>query len=178
MPQDPREAFYHERVRECGANYNGFDRLSSEAALNLAYTYDLLHQVTSRYIAEFGLSKSSFNVLMILKHGDAEGMLLHNLGELLLVSRANVTGLVDHLEQKGLVKRVVDEQDRRARFARITPAGLAMLDRVAPVHFRALTELMSGLSDAEKQQLIALLEKTRSSVSERSASVDGLSRSA
>ncbi len=29
-------------------------------------------------------------------------MLLHSLGELLLVSRANITGLVDHLEEKGL----------------------------------------------------------------------------
>lgn len=165
MPGDPREAFYHDRVCECGPLYNHFDRLTSEAALNLAYTYDVLHQVTGRYMADYGLSKSTFNILMILRHGSSEGMLLHMLGELLLVSRANITGLVDHLEEKGYVNRVVDQHDRRARFARITAKGLALLDRVIPVHFEALGKLLSGLSNSDKEQLIALLKKARASMS-------------
>ncbi len=62
-------------------------------------------------------------------------MLLHDLGEVLLMTRANVTGLIDHLEEKGLVKRVIDSSDRRARFARITKKGEGLLDEVAPVFF-------------------------------------------
>lgn len=172
MPEDPREAYYHERVRECGPRYSSFDLLSSEAALNLAYTYDVLQQVIGRYMADFGLSKSTFNILMILRHGGPEGVLLHNLGELLLVSRANITGLVDHLEQKGFVKRVVDEHDRRARFARITPAGSEVLDRLMPIHYRALAELLSGLSDSEKEDLIGLLKRARGSVNEHTARLE------
>ncbi len=57
-----------------------------------------------------------------------EGMQLHDLGELLVVSRANITGLIYHFEQKGYVNRVVDQQDRRARFARITRKAEALLD--------------------------------------------------
>jgi MarR family 2-MHQ and catechol resistance regulon transcriptional repressor len=169
VPEDPREAFYHERIRECGPHYSGFDMPSVEAALNLVYSHDVLHQAMARYLGEFGLSRSTFNILMVLRHGHPEGMLLHTLGELLLVSRANITGVVDHLEQKGYVKRVVDQHDRRARFARITREGNELLDRVIPVHFRMIKGLMSGLSDAEKEQLVTLLKKARSSMGQYTA---------
>ena len=107
MLLDRREGYYLESIRRYGPKYEGFDLSTSEAVLNLLFTYDLLHQCTSRYMAEYGLSKSTFNVLILLRHGPAEGMQLHDLGEMLLVSRANVTGLIDHLEERGYVTRVV-----------------------------------------------------------------------
>jgi MarR family 2-MHQ and catechol resistance regulon transcriptional repressor len=132
--------------------------------LNLAYTYDVLHQILGRYLAEFGLSKSTLNVLMVLLCGKPEGMLLHDLGELLLVSRANVTGLIDSLEEKGYVKRVVDSGDRRGRFARLTRKGEELLDEVIPVHFSNIAEMVSDLSIKEKSLLTALLKKMRRSL--------------
>jgi MarR family 2-MHQ and catechol resistance regulon transcriptional repressor len=164
VSEDRREAFYHDRIRQCGPQYAGFDLLSSETALNLLYTYDVFHQVTGRYMAEFGLAKSAFNILMLLRHGQPEGMLLHDLGELLLVSRANITGLIDHLEEKGYVKRVVDVHDRRARFARLTKEGEELLDKFAPVHYKQMTELLKDLTNEEKRSLISLLKKTRGSL--------------
>jgi MarR family 2-MHQ and catechol resistance regulon transcriptional repressor len=164
VSEDLREAFYHERVRKCGPRYAGFDLLSTETVLNLLYTYDVLHQITGRYMADFGLSKSTLNVLMLLRCGGPEGTLLHDLGELLLVSRANITGLIDSLEEKGYVKRVVDEQDRRARFARLTRKGEELLDQVMPIHFRNIVELLKDLSEHEKELLITLLKKLRQSL--------------
>jgi MarR family 2-MHQ and catechol resistance regulon transcriptional repressor len=162
--EDRREAFYHECVRRAGPRYAGFDRPSVELALNFLYTYDQLHQIVSRYMTEYGLSKSSLNILMLLRHGSDEGMQLHDLGELLLVSRANITGLMDHLEDKGYVKRLVDPQDRRARHARITQKGEALLDEFMPVHYRNLKGLLHGLSEDERETLVGLLKKVRSSI--------------
>jgi MarR family transcriptional regulator, 2-MHQ and catechol-resistance regulon repressor len=163
--EDRREAFYHECVRRAGPRYAGFDRPSVEVVLNFLYTYDQLHQTVSRYMAEYGLSKSSLNILMLLRHGSDEGMQLHDLGELLLVSRANITGLMDHLEDKGYVKRLVDPQDRRARHARITPKGEALLDEFMPVHYRNLKGLLHDLSGEERETLVGLLKKVRLSMS-------------
>jgi len=115
-------------------------------------------------MGRYGLSKSTFNLLMLLRHGSPEGMQLHDLGELLLVSRANITGLIDHLERNGWVERVVDPQDRRARLASITPKAQALLDEFIPVHNRTLQRLLGGLTKAEKQTLGRLLKKKRSSV--------------
>jgi MarR family 2-MHQ and catechol resistance regulon transcriptional repressor len=162
--EDRRDAFYHERIRDSGPQYPGFDLLSSETTLNLLYTYDVFHHLTGHYMAEYGLSKSTLNVLMVLRHGSPDGMQLHNLGKLLLVSKANITGLIDHLEAKGLVKRVIGAHDRRARIARITRKGEALLDKFVPVHFGNLRYLLRDLTDDDKQTLIKLLKKTRASL--------------
>jgi MarR family 2-MHQ and catechol resistance regulon transcriptional repressor len=163
--QDRRETYYHNRVRDAGSRYAGFDLASVEMYLSFLYANDVLLQVLNRCMSEYGLSKSTVNILMLLRHGPAEGMQLHDLGELLLVSRANITGLIDHLEEKGYVRRVVDAQDRRARYARITGKGEALLDEFMPVHYRTIKTLLQDLTGEEKLALIHLLKKVRASVS-------------
>lgn len=164
MSHDPRESYYHERVKQAGPLYPGFDLLSAQVTLDLLYTYDVLHQLITRYMSTFGLSKSTLNILMLLRHGPPEGMQLHDLGNLLLVSRANITGLIDHLEQKGYVRRVVDVNDRRARYARITKKAEALLDEFMPVHFRNVAALTQDLAAEDKEMLLALLKKMRTSL--------------
>jgi MarR family 2-MHQ and catechol resistance regulon transcriptional repressor len=161
---DKREDFYHQRIRESGPFYPGFELTTVEAALGVSLTYDLLHQCLARYMSEYGLSKSTLNILLILRHGPAEGMLLHDLGELLLVSRANITGLIDHLEEKGYVNRVVDSSDRRARFARITEKAEMLLDEFMPGHNFKQGELLKDLSGEDKRELTRLLKKMRASL--------------
>lgn len=164
MLQDRRETYYHDRVRDAGSRYPGFEVASVEAYLSFLYANDVLSQVVNRCMSEYGLSKSTVNILMLLRHGPPEGMQLHDLGELLLVSRANITGLIDHLEQKGYVKRVVDAQDRRARYARITSKAEALLDEFMPVHYQTIKTLLQDLTGEEKFTLISLLKKVRGSV--------------
>lgn len=102
-------------------------------------------------------------------------MQLHDLGELLLVSRANITGLIDHLEGKELVKRVVDSHDRRARLAKITKKGEALLDEFMPIHFRNLRNLLEGLSGDEKTALAQLLKAVRVSVAKNAHAIGSAS---
>jgi MarR family 2-MHQ and catechol resistance regulon transcriptional repressor len=148
---------------------------SAEIALSLIHTCDVFQQMVSRYMAEYGLSKSTLNILTILRHGPEEGMQLHDLGELLLVSRANITGLIDHLEGKELVKRVVDSHDRRARLAKITKKGEALLDEFMPIHFRNLRNLLEGLSGDEKTALAQLLKAVRVSVAKNAHAIGSAS---
>ncbi len=159
-----REVYYLERVRHYGPTYPNFDLATSELVLNIIFTYDVLHQCTSKYMAEFGLSKSTFNVLILLRHGPAEGMQLHNLGEMLLVSRANITGLISHLEERGYVTREVNERDRRGRYAKATPKAEALLDKLIPIHYRNIKKLMGNLSESTKNEIINLLSSVRQSV--------------
>lgn len=164
MEQDRREAYYQTRMRRFGAAHDHFDQLTMTAALNLVSTYDALHQGVGRYLARTGLSKSTFNILMLLAESDPEGMLLHEIGELLLVSKANVTGLIDHLEALGYVSRMVDQQDRRARLARITEMGKELLEHIVPGHFENVGRLLAGLNPEEKETLVRLLRKARASI--------------
>jgi MarR family transcriptional regulator, 2-MHQ and catechol-resistance regulon repressor len=164
VSEDRRESFYHERLKQEGPQYPNFDLPSAQLALHLVYTCEMYHQMTARCFADFGLSKSSLNVLMVLRHCGSEAMQLHELGELLLVSKANITGVIDHLEEKGYVKRVVDAQDRRARYARITKKAETLLDEFIPVHYGNINRLLQGLTEGEKDTLLTLLAKTRESL--------------
>ncbi len=94
---------------------------------------------------------------------------MHELGEVLLVSRANVTGLVDSLERKHLVERAVKPGDRRVRFVRITKAGQHLLEQLLPVHYASVRELLKELKSGEKATLNALLTKLRRSVQRAAA---------
>ena len=172
MIEDRREAYYHNRIRQSGPQYASFDLPSAEIYLSLRRTEDLLQQTCGHYLGQYGVSKSSVNLLMLLRHGPEQGMQLHDLGELMLVSRANITGLIDHLEQKEYVTRVVDWQDRRARFARITKRGEELLDAFMPVHFRNVKAMLEGLSEAEKGTLLRLLKKTRESINAHAADLE------
>jgi MarR family 2-MHQ and catechol resistance regulon transcriptional repressor len=172
MSEDRREAYYQDRIRQSGPQYASFDLPSAEVYLSLRRTEDMLQQTCAPYLGQYGVSKSSVNLLMLLRHGPEEGMQLHDLGELMLVSRANITGLIDHLEEKEYVTRVVDHQDRRARFARITKKGEALLDAFMPVHFRNMKEVLQGLSETEKATLLRLLKKTRESINAHAANLE------
>ncbi|MHB2016680.1 MAG: MarR family winged helix-turn-helix transcriptional regulator [Candidatus Xenobia bacterium] len=164
--EDKRIQYYNERCRVSAQRYAEFDRPSVEVLLQLLYTHDVVMTAMGRSYSAHGLSDSAFNVLMILRSSPG-GLPLSELGALLLVSRANVTGLVDCLVQKGLVERATDDKDRRIRIARIQPAGEALLEELLPSHYELIRELLADLGTDEKRQIVELLHKLRLSVGGR-----------
>jgi|SRR5207253_3299792 len=163
---DKREHHYLSRMREHGGRYREFDRPSIELLLNLAYTYDVIHTHLARKVESHGLSLGAFNVLTILSRYEKEGCQMSELGELLLVSRANVTGLVDLLVKKNLVERTEDARDRRVRMVRLTKAGQNFLESILPAHYARVREMFRGMSIKDKTALSKLLVKLRHNAQE------------
>lgn len=106
-------------------------------------------------VAEFDLTLMEFGILEALYHrGD---MLLGELQRKILVSSGGVTYLVDRLEKRGLVERRDCPEDRRARFAVLTPEGEALISRVFPEHARCIERALAGLDREEQETAIGLL---------------------
>jgi DNA-binding MarR family transcriptional regulator len=100
-----------------------------------------------------GIPPSWFEVLARI---EKEPKRMSELAESLTLSRGGATRLVARLEEKGLVERRIPSHDRRATFARITPAGRAAFERAAPVHLALVEEHFSRhLSDAQAASLRA-----------------------
>jgi MarR family 2-MHQ and catechol resistance regulon transcriptional repressor len=158
---DKRERHYLERMRSHGAKYREFHRPSVELLVNLIYTYDVIYTRLAREVERDGLSVAAFNVLMILSRCGREGCPMHELGELLLVSRANVTGLVGCLERRGLVERAASRADRRVRLVRLTRAGARRLEKILPRHYSRVRDALEGMSDSSKADLSKLLTRLR-----------------
>jgi MarR family 2-MHQ and catechol resistance regulon transcriptional repressor len=161
---DRREEHYLGRMRHHRERYEEFHWQSVEMLFNLIYTCDVIQTHLARKMEAEGLSLGSFNALMILSRCDERGCPMHELGELLLVSRANTTGLVDCLERKGLVERFASPADRRVRLARLTKAGHKLLETILPAHYLRVRELLRGVNNKDKAALSELLTKLRHNV--------------
>jgi DNA-binding MarR family transcriptional regulator len=73
--------------------------------------------------------------------------------------RATIGGVIDRLEYKGLVQRVVSAQDRRARQLHLTPAGEQLLSASRPVVEGLQADILAPLSPAERTAFVALAHK-------------------
>ena len=172
---DPRPAHYAKLVREVAARHSAADPNAFRTVFSLISTYDAFFSHFSRRMARYSLTIPGFNVLMILAHGGKReaGYAMHAIGELLLASRANITGLVDSLEKKGLVRREEDPGDRRSKRVRITPQGDRLLKKILPGHLRAVHRVAGVLSPREIDRLCGLHAKFRAGVeAERSGQND------
>lgn len=81
------------------------------------------------------------------------------LAEMIAKDRATIGGVVDRLEQKGLISREVSPEDKRARVVRLTPQGQATLRHLLPVVLELQRDILPGLSAAEYDQFLALVGK-------------------
>ena len=135
---------------------------SHEAVMSVVLTGAMLAKERDRVLRPFGLTDSQFNVLMLLRYQCEEGQANQTrLGAMLLVNRANVTGLIDRMEHSGWVERVPDPRDRRAKTVRLTPEGEAILRKALKTYMSRVAQVMGKLSPAQQQALCGLLEKVR-----------------
>jgi MarR family 2-MHQ and catechol resistance regulon transcriptional repressor len=161
---DQRELHYLGRMRQHSERYTEFHWPSVELLINLVYTSDIIQTQLARKLDAHKLSLGAFNALVILSRYAETGCPMHELGELLLVSRANITGLVDCLEQRGLVVRIAAPTDRRVRLVRLTPEGHELLETILPDHYRRVRALLHGVSNKDKAALSKLLTTLRHNV--------------
>jgi DNA-binding MarR family transcriptional regulator len=159
--KDAHEDRYLDRLKAHGSKYSEFHGPSMELVFNLAYAYDVIQSYMSRKIEAHGISLAAFKVLLELCRCDEAGCQMSELGQLLLVSRANVTGLVDFLVSRGLVDRTEDDADRRVRMVKITRKGRHLLESILPAHYARMREMLKGLSDKDKALLSDLLKRLR-----------------
>ena len=162
-----REAFYRELRQDFSRRSRRFDPLSAEMCFNLAQTFMRCEALFTERAHATGLTMPALNVLIILRKHGAAGCPLNVLSSLLVVSRANITGLVDSLMRKELVTRTEDREDRRVVLAHITKKGEELLASYMPTHHGITREIADPLILEEKTTLIKLLTKIRNGLLSR-----------
>jgi DNA-binding MarR family transcriptional regulator len=113
-------------------------------------------EIRSRLRLEFGITLPRFDLMAQLDR-HPEGLRMGELSKRMMVTSANVTGIVNLLEQEGLVVREAVPGDGRAFSISLTPAGRRAFRRMAARHEGWIIELMSGLGEDERTALMTLL---------------------
>ena len=135
--------------------------LSEQVVYNIAMAYNMFAKIIVKEYKEFNLTPAKINVLMVLRHiGKEEGLQQNDISGKLIVSGSNITGLIDRLEKEGLVERL-KVQDRRVNKVRITKKGIALVEKVWPLHLKEAEETTKALSKSEMLNLVELVTKLR-----------------
>jgi DNA-binding MarR family transcriptional regulator len=119
----------------------------------------LWHANKGRFFAAINEFELSPPQALALRHLEPDSPLpMSALAELLHCDNSNITGIVDRLEDRGLVERRPASHDRRVKHLLVTEAGAEIRARLAD-RMDSAPEELSRLTKAEQRQLLALLRK-------------------
>jgi MarR family transcriptional regulator, 2-MHQ and catechol-resistance regulon repressor len=163
---DQRGEYYWSQVKKHGSQYPSFNWPSVEMFINLVYTYDVISSDMVAKISPYGITRAGFSVLMILSRSQFKACKQNEISQLMLVSRANITGLVDSLFRQGLVDRVNDPHDRRINMIKILPKGEKLLQDLLPGYFKHVHDICSVFTAKEKEIFNDLLTRLRNRTNE------------
>jgi DNA-binding MarR family transcriptional regulator len=129
--------------------------------------YQALEARSSDHIRSLGLTPAQFDVIAAL--GDAPGMTPTQLTNKTLITKGTLTGVVDRLVAKGLLRRTQHQADRRCQFVTLTKKGSRLYQVVVPAHFAYLDRFVAGYSVADHAQAQAVLMRLTNAFGLRSA---------
>src|SRR5258706_3002767 len=93
--------------------------LDALLAYNIVRTHNNLSPYLDRGLRDLNLTGAQLNAMLVLREAGEEGIPLSEIGRNLVVTKANVTGLIDRLEREGLVHRD-NHRHRRSTLAKLT----------------------------------------------------------
>src|ERR1035437_5466016 len=138
-----------------------FSSAEEEALLNLLRTADLLQRGFHLKTRDWGVTSTQYNVLRILRGAHPNGLTCSAIGSRMIAAEPDITRLLARLKGLKLIRRHRDRHDRRVVWTHISEAGLGLLQEMDPVIQRVPVELLGHLSNAEKAELIRVLELAR-----------------
>lgn len=138
---------------------------SSEPFIPLMQELAGAYQAFSLYDAEglrksgSGLTPSQARVIFTL--GGTDGRTCKDIGDVTLITKGTLTGVIDRLEEKGLVERWSVEGDGRKTIVALTRRGERIYDREFPRHVEFLKSRFDKLGAGDRKKATELLQKIR-----------------
>jgi DNA-binding MarR family transcriptional regulator len=115
------------------------------------------HKKLEEDLEKLDLTPPQFYVLATI--GYAGELPFGEIGAKMMVTVSNLTGIVDRLEEKKLVLRKRDDNDRRVVHVVLTEKGAKLYKTTIPRFEKSIAQIFSGLGRAQQKQLSALLRK-------------------
>ncbi len=130
------------------------------AWLRLFRVFQKIDRAQTVHLRKWGLNVAQFDVLA--RVGAQRGITQQALADSLLVTKGNISLLLDRMERLGLLKRC---PEKRSNYLVLTEQGQELHDRVVPDLEELIAQQMAGLSSTEMAELRRLLRKLDHSLS-------------
>ena len=145
------------------------DPKALSAHLALIVTGNEVSDGVADHIARAGLDlrRPRYTLLRLLYLAPEKRLLQNEIAREMGVTPANVSQIIDALEQEDLVERVASAADRRSTYAKLTAKGEEACSRLVPAIVEFMAATGEALEPAELDQLLSLLGKVRAYLRER-----------
>ena len=131
----------------------------------LVEAYLAFSRADSRHIRSLKLTPSQFDVIATL--GDTKGLTCAELSAATLVTKGTLTGVLDRLETRGLIRREPVEGDRRSIKVNLTGKGDRLFRKTFAAHIDFIRPFFDrALKPKDADQLRDLLARIRDSFQE------------
>ena len=134
---------------------------------------DLIHEISHiskvemiREMADFQITLAQFNVLRCMEFQNGETSISKISHECQAVL-PTMSGILERLEARGLVRRSRDPKDGRSFLVAITPDGQALLDQIQRTYTKNVEAFMIGINASEREIFIRLLGQYLSNLKSR-----------
>ena len=129
----------------------------------LGFTFKQIHIAfesrCNKLLQKYDLTQSQMDVLVYLKHREDLTITQRDLEAGLRLKNPTVTGILNRLEEKNLITRETNLNDRRSKIIKMTDKSKMVLEE-GYMHIKELeSEIIRGFSNEEKQELVELLNK-------------------
>ena len=125
----------------------------------LVRAYQAFESYSAAHIRNLGLTAPQFDIIATL--GNTEGMTFKELGEKTLITKGTLTGVVDRLVVKKLVKRVACPEDGRRQYVLLTESGEELFARVFPAHLLYLEQVFGNFSQKDFENTEVVLQQLK-----------------
>lgn len=120
-----------------------------------------LENAATKALAEFGLSLVEFTVLDILQEQANGHMRMQDVALVAGLTTGATTRLVNRLEERALLRRMLCDYDRRGIYTELTAEGLELLARARPRHDDAIRDILTAEITAQDLTNIAEAIRTQ-----------------
>lgn len=118
-----------------------------------------IQQQIETNLAEHQMNIGDFNLLAVLLREEPQELTPGRIQELILVSSGGLSNRMTRLEDRNLITRLPDPNDRRGVIVKLTPEGKALIETAAPTHLALENKLVENLTEEEQIALTILLKK-------------------
>ena len=139
--------------------------LSNRLAFRLYQCANLLNKTGTKALEAHDVTTQQWAIIGVLVRDRwADGIAVHELATLLMVSRQNLTGVLSRMESRGLIERVVSTKDSRSRLIKLTPAGWSRWKKMQADVADFYGEVMKDLSNNDLIHALHYLDQLRNNM--------------
>lgn len=132
---------------------------NDKAAILIKKSALVIEKLSNHILAPYELTNTQYKILMALFRNPGRPIRQADIETSFSMTNPSVTGIIQNLEKKGLVRRIQNPNDRRSKLLALTPKAIEMEEELFELGESLEKQATANLTEEETQQLTALLKK-------------------